>query len=105
MKILKSVTVYVEDVEYGVPESPEEFMAFFQSKIDLVPDEFSDSAYIKLEAETNYGVTELNLTVGYSGLETDEEEQIREDREQTANKLRERRDLELLSKLKEKYEG
>jgi len=105
MKILKSVTVYDEDIEYKAPESPKEFMAFFQNKIDLVPDESIDSAFIKLEAGSSYGCSELSLTVGYSRLETDEEERIREASLQAQSEFRKKKELRLLSELKEKYES
>jgi len=105
MKEFKNVTVYEEDIEYRVSERPKEFMAFFQSKIDLVPNEFSDSATIKIVAEQSYGCSELNLTVGYSRLETDDEEKTRETRLQATDELRKKRELKILSELKKKYEG
>ena len=63
---------------YELPETPAAFMAFWEAKFKEVPVEFRGTTHIKIEAEDEYGITAIYLTVSYVRPETDDEMIIRE---------------------------
>ena len=97
------VTVFKEDCNYDLPTKPDEFIAFFEEKIALVPNEYRDSARVEVEADIYYDSTKLNVMVSYKRLETDEEENARLKREKEQKAWKENQELCQLEKLKEKY--
>jgi hypothetical protein len=84
-----TVTVYEgeEGYNFNMPEKATEFIAFWQSKLALVPAEFIDSAIIEFEAERYYDSTSLAVVVSYTRPENDEEAAVRV-WEEEANKAR-----------------
>ena len=101
MKQNRTVKVYEEEYD-DLPEKADEFIAFFQSKVDAIPEENRGTARIEIEAEENYGSASLSVEISYARPETDEEEAARERREQLRKDEIKTRDLRELARLKEK---
>jgi len=102
MKQTKQIKVY--ELGYDdVPQKADEFIKFWQDKINMVPDEFRGTTEIEMEAEESYGCATLEATVIYKRPETDKEEQLREKQAQDRQEAITRRELEELTKLKRKY--
>jgi hypothetical protein len=92
-----------EDDIYDIPESPDEFLSFWKSKLNLIPEEYRSTATIEYSAKSDYDVPYLVVELSYQRPEN-EEEKMR--RIQAENKIRSdirQRDLRQLAELKEKY--
>ena len=72
-KKVKRVEVFREDVEYSLPNNPEEFFAFFNTLLERVPTEHKDTADFNFAMEVNECYTDLTLIVSYMREETEEE--------------------------------
>ena len=103
-KYVKEI-VYYTDSEYGMPEKVEEFMEYWQTKINLVPEEFRDSTRICIDADDDgYGCNQLEVQVYYMRPETEEEETKRiTEKLESTTRIRDR-DLAQYEKLKAKYD-
>ena len=73
-----TIDVFEFDCVNKIPENGYEFIEFFKDKLNLVPEEFRDSAKIQLEPLSDFGPSGW---ISYERLETDEEEQAREKRD------------------------
>lgn len=97
------VTVFNDDdISCELPEKPDEFMAWWQDKLDMVPVEYKASAKIEVECYEGYGSGQLEVTVSYTRPENDEEVAKRELRERKNQELQERQELCEFERLKEK---
>ena len=104
-----------EDIEvkawdYGhdrgdIPTKPDEFIKYWQDKIDLVPEEYRDSTRIEIEADSYYDCGSLYASVSYTRPETDSEYGIRMRSEELSEKRHKASELRKLEELKAKYEG
>lgn len=104
MRKNKTIKVYEERGCSDIPEKASEFMAFWQSKLDKIPDEFMDSARIKVEAETYYDCASLDVEISYTRPESDSEIESREYQEkQSADRDKERK-LAAYNKLKQELD-
>lgn len=104
MKQKKQIKAY--ELGYDdIPEKADEFIRFWQDKINMVPEEFRDTAKIEMEAEESYGCATFEATVSYIRSETDKEERSREKRAQDSQESIKRRELADLAKLKLKYDN
>jgi len=102
-KRTKTIVVFKNEVVF--PENIDGFMAFWQKKIDLIPDDFKDSAKIFVEPQEYYGDLDIHVTIIYHRLETDEEEIERiEDKKQKLKELQ-KAELYKYEELKAKYGG
>ena len=100
----KEVLVYADDDIYELPHYAEEFMAFWQDKLDRVPSEFTDSSHIELTARGGYdGEGVLSIRVCYTRPETYDETMDREATEMVCRDRELNRELALLEKLRNKY--
>ena len=103
MTDLITVEVYKHgSSDYDIPTRPHELMKFLQSKIDVIPAEFMESARIEIGLEHEFGEAYLGVVVTYRRPKT-EQELAQEDRLDSDYKARlestERRTLsELLAK-------
>jgi hypothetical protein len=73
----KKVCVYRGDSFYGIPESAIDFMAFWQAKLDLIPEEFAGSATIEIDCDIEYDCIGTDIKVSYERPETVEETKSR----------------------------
>ena len=103
MKKNKTIKVYEESWP-TIPEKPSEFIAFWESKIDLIPEEHKESASIEIESSPYYDSSVLEVTISYTREETDEEQKIREFEEMRSKEEVRAREIALLNQLKQKYE-
>lgn len=108
MKKQRWTTVFEkESIWLDIPKNPNEFIAYFKEKIDLIPKEFLDSAKIELYMDADYGDGIISLRIGYSRPETEKEESDRRISEKTDRKKRndfvKKNELNQLKLLKEKY--
>ena len=102
MTDLITVEVYKHGYSEDIPTRPHELMEFLQSKIDVIPAEFMESARIEIGLDYEFGETHLGVKITYERPKTDEELD-KEDRLDSEYKARlgakERRTLaELLAK-------
>jgi hypothetical protein len=101
MRKNKTIKIYKEEECYAIPEKATEFMAFWQSKLDKIPDEFMDSARVEVEAESYHNGASLDVEISYVRPETDSEMESREYQEkQIADRNKERK-LAAYNKLKQ----
>ena len=77
--------------------SPKAFLKFWQEKIVLIPDEYSESATINLDVDDCFGVPVMSALITYERPETET------DREAAAAKERQREDKLLQKELAELY--
>jgi len=101
----KKESVFYCDSEYGLPNDVQEFMQYWQSKIDLIPEEFKESARICCEAtDDGYGCNQFEIDVYYMRPETKEEEDKRVSGNIENTKRIRDRELAQFEKLKAKYD-
>ena len=84
MRKNKWVEVFKDENHYGLPRGAIEFIAFFQDKLELVPQEFKESITIDVEAASGMydeSGPELSITISYERPETDIEMEGREAKE------------------------
>ncbi len=103
-KTTKAVEVFDGEVYAVIPTNCNDFMRFWQEKIDLIPDEFRNDAEINLEPEKYYNGPGINLSVSYRRLETDEEEAKRNAIENQQLEDFEKAEMIVYKRLKAKYE-
>jgi len=92
-----------DDIEDDIPTAPAEFMAFWREKIDLIPQEFMDTANIDLVGDSRWESGYLEARISFTRLETDEEEAARLKKEEDRRKFIENQELCQLENLKAKY--
>ena len=74
MTDLITVEVYKYNfVDDHIPTKADEFMEFWQDKLNLIPDEFMDSALIDIDEIEEYGASYFSAKVTYKRPKTDEE--------------------------------
>ncbi len=83
-----------------LPEDPAEFLAFWEEKFALIPEEYRGAALVSIEAE-DYSIF---ATVSYLRPETHIEERTRLDEHALIAAHEKRRDLDTLARLKAEYE-
>ena len=101
------IIVFKEDCEYKIPTSPVEFMQFWADKINIIPEEFINTATIEIDIEDDYGFQSLILEISYTRPETNQEYESRIFKERQMDdklKQKELKLLKLLKELSEKYE-
>ena len=80
----KNKTVYIlkDGSSFNIPEKADEFMAFWQSELDKIPEEFMDSARIQIENESDgYGDSNTSIDITYIMPESDIDAEVREQKE------------------------
>ena len=70
--VMRKVTVFSDTSPY-FPSDPKEFMEYFQSKLDKVPNEFKDSARIEIDTDYCGDYSKITLDIFYFRPETSEE--------------------------------
>ncbi len=90
----KTIIVFDASIGYDMPSNPKEFFAYWQEKLDLVPEEYRDSASFDFDLSTYYDSPYLNLKVTYQKKETLEEKRVRLDKEAKAKEYQ--RDLKII---------
>ena len=104
MTDLITVTVFHEEqLHYGIPTNAIEFMEFWQSKLDLIPEEFRGSAEIKayLRAPKLHSI--YTVVVDYKRPKTDLDRAREEQMEAKYAAKREATERRTLAKLLAKY--
>ena len=104
MKQIVAVCVYSDDDKCNLPTNVRGFMAFWNEKLDLVPEEYKESATIDIDAKPFCDFANLSVEICYYRSETDEEEQQREQREREQAERRRQKELKELDRLRQKYE-
>ncbi len=85
------------------PDKATEFMAWFQSKLDMIPDEYKELTMIDLTNSTSYDSSKMEIEIYYERAETPEEETERERQAQAQIEHKRQQEIELLERLKKKY--
>lgn len=99
---LKTIIVCDEkDLEDTIPDTPQEFLDFWQQKIDLIPEQYLSATGIELATEWDSGA--ITLSISYDRPETEDEKIAREYRDSNIAKEVRRRDLATLAELQAKY--
>lgn len=88
-----------------IQESPAEFLAFWQKYIDMIPEEFRNSARVELDAVSEWDSGYLEFKISYQRLETEEEARARAAHDETKAARTRRLEIEQLKMLQEKYGG
>lgn len=90
---------------YLFPTKATESINWFLDKLSQIPEEFRESATIQIETVQDYDDYHTEITFSYSRPQTDEEVLAEERKVRSAKKYKEQQDLEMLARLKAKYEG
>lgn len=108
-------TVYIQhfqENDIDLPDTCEEFLAFWVEKFKGIPKECLSGAIIDLEAEDYYGSTNFNLDIYYRRPENDQDVKDRKARESAKEeeavrhkKSIVRNELYELERLQNKYPG
>ena len=86
------------------PRGAVEFIAWFEEKINSIPEEFRRAAIVDLGAVESYDNSYYaTIEIYYCRPETKEEERIRADKEQEYAKSLREKELKQLKELKRKY--
>ena len=99
----KRIQIFNQDVQYELPELASEFMAFWQEKIDVIPEEFLSTARIELEGGEEYGCGATNAVISYVRPETAQELQNKKDEKSQQEQARTKIEIEQLKRLQAKY--
>jgi hypothetical protein len=94
------VKVYEKDDFYEVPSNAKEFILFFQEKIDLIPDQFKDSAFIEIDSRTYCDSSYINIDIHYFRPKTEEELQLDAENSARQQEQAKRRKLAEFERLK-----
>ncbi len=86
------------------PENLIALIAWLNNKLYAIPEPYRETAIVEMDAELLYDRPSLTYQISYRRPETDEEETQRENYESLRNRRLEAHELEMLKKLKEKYE-
>ena len=106
MRMKKTIVVFKSTSFWDLPTKASEFMAFWQSKLDEIPNAYRDTAEIEVEAEPSYEDSAvLSVRVTYSRPETDDEVSSRERQENAAKERQREREMAQLRELRKKYPG
>jgi len=103
---MKQLTIVSEELSaVSLPTRLKEFIAWFQDREANIPESSRESAEVYLETAYRYsdGEEYVKLDLRYERLETDEEEQYREDKEAVLARRRRTLDLIELESLLAKY--
>lgn len=104
MKQEIEVIVYeVGSIEYDLPTTPKEFLSWWEEKFALVPEEFRDSTVVEVSSGSYYDSTMVSVTVRYTRMETDVEEEKREALEGRRAKQKEEEERRKYLELQKKY--
>lgn len=102
-KIIENV--YDSDKHEDWPTNLVDFAKWINEKIELIPEEHQQSARIDIYGIDKYDCPAACVDISYSRLESKEEVRAREVKEQTRLERIENQELELLARLKEKYDA
>ena len=106
MRMKKTIVVFESASFWDLPTKASEFMAFWQSKLDEIPNAYRDTAEIEVEAVPSYeGSAVLSVSVTYSRPETDDEVSSREREENAAEERKREQEMAKLRELRKKYPG
>ena len=84
MKKTRRIRIPYEQNVHKIDQPIKEFIETWQSRVSEIPDEFLDTATVEITTcEDGYGVVLIDIDVVYERPETDEEEVVRERREET----------------------
>ena len=104
MTDLITVTVFEDgNIEHKIPELASEFMEFWRTKIDMVPEEFKGSAYIEITHCEEWGLPMITARVTYKRPKTDEDKARDKEDFDLSRKLQEDRERRTLAELLAKY--
>ena len=104
MTDLITVTVFEDGhFEHKMPELASEFMEFWRTKIDMVPEEFRVSAYIEIESTEEWGSAGISGKVSYKRPKTDEDKARDKEDSALARRIQEAGDRRRLAELLAKY--
>lgn len=87
----KTVEVVVfnnNDLSYELPEDPNEFMSWWQEKFDMIPENYRETARVRVEISSYYDCAVLKATVSYTRLESDNEVGARKLKEKQQREFR-----------------
>ena len=87
------------------PENLIEHIAWLEEKLQSIPEEFRESAFVKIYADEEYGDPTLIYKIWFSRPETDNEEATRERQDQARAESVREREIAELAKLRAKYES
>jgi hypothetical protein len=99
----KNKTVYIlkDGSSFNIPEKADEFMAFWQSELDKIPEEFMDSARIQIENESDrFGYSNISIDITYIMPESDIDAEIREQKELRCDQINANQKLMQYERLK-----
>lgn len=74
----QTVEVYDSEIHEQPPTNAAQFIAFFQKKLDAIPDVFHNTAHINLDTYHSYGDDYCRISMYYSRPPTEEEVKARE---------------------------
>ena len=102
----KRVVVFSGDrATYDLPTNPEDFLAYWQHKVDLIPAEYMSSAQIEVEATLSYDDPYIETCIFYYRPLTEQEVAKLSQQEKIQKNAATQKELRLLAELKAKYEG
>lgn len=104
-KDIKIVVFYSDSCEPSLPDTPAEFIKWWEEKFNLCPPEYREKLKVDCTTSSYYDGSQLEVHIYYNRQETDEEYNNRLKKEQQAVKLRESQLLRELEGLRKKLEG
>jgi len=102
-KRIKVVVFSTESCAYELPETPKDFLKWWQDKFDLAPPEYQEALQVVCSTSVYYDNTEFGVEIYYYRDETLDEEQARIAHNEQALKEREAEELQTLKRLADKY--
>ena len=105
MKQAKTISLEFEPYLQGdwPPNDLKGFLAWFESKLADIPEQFRDAASIGIGSTTNYDSSYATIEIRYVRPETDEEEAERERQAAALEEFIRAADLQTLAELQAKY--
>ena len=71
---MSSERVEVYDYDHDLPDTLPEFIEFFRSKLELIPEKYRDCASIDIDTSVEHGSPVLDIWIYYLRPKTEEEE-------------------------------
>jgi hypothetical protein len=97
----KEILVYNDDANER-PSLLIDYIEWLKEKLEEIPEQFRDSAYVNIEASESYGNGRLEYYIKYTRPETDNERESRKFKENERVKEQAARDMAELVRLKNK---
>lgn len=92
-----------DDIEWSLPSDPDEFMAWWRLKVDLIPPEYRGDSSIEMTSYSEFGDTGISLEIAYMGEETEAELVARTAMIAQASEVKEARDIAKMEAIAYKY--